>query len=63
MGVTPALLPDKGWPVPCVSYGGSSLVAARVAVGILFHIHRQGVYLTWDQLRVIRRTRRWTPQL
>ena len=39
------------------------LLAAMVAVGVLINIHRQGVHLTWDQLPVIRRKRRWTPQL
>ncbi len=63
MGVTTSLLPNKGLPLPFVSYGGSALLAACVILGILLNIHRQGVYLTRDQLPVIRKKTRWTPQM
>lgn len=63
MGVTTSLLPNKGLPLPFVSYGGSALLAACLILGILVNIHRQGVHLTRDQLPVIRRKSRWTPQM
>jgi len=63
MGVTTALLPNKGLPLPFVSYGGSALLAACLILGILVNIHRQGVCLTRDQLPIIRRKVRWTPQM
>jgi cell division protein FtsW len=34
-----------------------------IAIGILINIHRQGVHLRREDLPVIRRTYRWTPQL
>ena len=41
MAVTTAMLPNKGLPLPFVSYGGSSLVAAMAGIGILLNIHHQ----------------------
>ena len=41
-GVSCGLLPVTGLPMPFVSYGGTSLVATGVVVGILLNISRQG---------------------
>lgn len=41
MGVTTALLPNKGLPLPFVSYGGTNLLFAMISVGILVAIHRK----------------------
>jgi len=41
IGVTTALLPNDGLPLPFVSYGGTSLVFSMAAVGMLMGIHRR----------------------
>jgi cell division protein FtsW len=43
IGVTTSLLPNKGLPLPFISYGGSNLVTCLFGVGLLLSIYRQGV--------------------
>lgn len=43
IGVVTALLPNKGLPLPFISYGGSNLVFCLLGIGILINIYRQGV--------------------
>ena len=40
--VTTALLPNKGMPLPFISYGGSSVLMLFFMIGLLLNIHRQG---------------------
>ncbi len=43
IGVTTSLLPNKGLPLPFISYGGSNLVVCFLAWGLLISIYRRGV--------------------
>lgn len=42
VAVTTGCLPNKGLPLPFVSYGGSNLLFCLAAVGIILNIYRQG---------------------
>jgi cell division protein FtsW len=43
IGVTTSLLPNKGLPLPFISYGGSNLAGCMFGIGVLLNIYRQGV--------------------
>ena len=42
IGVVTGALPNKGLPLPFISYGGSNLLAMLACVGLLFSIARRG---------------------
>ena len=46
LAVVTSLMPCKGIPLPFISYGGSNLLTCLASIGILFNMHRQGVYQT-----------------
>ena len=43
IGMTTALLPNKGMPLPFISYGGSNLCLCLLFMGVLISIYRQGM--------------------
>jgi cell division protein FtsW len=43
IGMTTSLLPNKGMPLPFISYGGSNLAVCLFMIGILVNIHRIGI--------------------
>lgn len=57
IGVTTALLPNDGLPLPFVSYGGTSLVFSLAAVGMLVGIHRRSHARVPQEFPLTRQTR------
>jgi len=49
MGVNMGLLPTKGLTLPFVSYGGSSMLASCIAMGLLLLIGREARHGDWGK--------------
>ncbi len=57
IGVTTALLPNKGMPLPFISFGGSNLLICYFMIGMLVNIHRHGNPLVETISPALRRVR------
>jgi cell division protein FtsW len=57
IGVTTSLLPNKGMPLPFISFGGSNLVICYLMIGILVSIHRHGNPVASRAAPALRRAR------
>jgi len=62
IGVTTSLLPNKGLPLPFISYGGSNLAACLFSVGILLNIYRQAKLEPGNKKRITMQSR-MTPRI
>lgn len=59
IGVTTSLLPNKGMPLPFISFGGSNLAVCFFMIGVLVNIHRHGNPLVSSESPALRRVRNY----
>jgi cell division protein FtsW len=63
IGITIGVLPNKGLPLPFISYGGSNLAFCLFAVGILINLFRRGEPERQAPRLAMRLAARTTPRL
>jgi cell division protein FtsW len=63
IGMTTSLLPNKGMPLPFISYGGSNLAICLFMMGILVNIHRIGIPIAPVPERHVVHTPRSVPRI
>ena len=63
IGMTTSLLPNKGMPLPFISYGGSNLAICLFMIGILVNIHRLGIPIAPVPERHVVHTPRSVPRI
>jgi len=53
IGVTTAVLPNTGLPLPFISYGGTNLIFTLISVGLLISIHRHTIFTDRKEMPLI----------
>ncbi len=63
IGMTTSMLPNKGMPLPFISYGGSNMAVCLFMIGILVNIHRIGIPIAPVPERQVVLTARSVPRI